>query len=447
MKRIIYSLFLLVIALGISSARSSDQKPREGYEKRIRDYVDTIQCFDTHEHLFNPEALKRTAFQDFSLLLHQNCWDDLVSAGMPNQYFNAIYNSGIPVAEKWKLVKPYWEKTFNTTSIRVFRIAANDLYGIPVINDSTILLLSSRIKDAYQGNWFNTVLREKCRFKFVVQESDFLGADCPYVHYTDKFTDWMTIKSKFRLDSLAAAQVEPIFTLDDFVKSLRIAFEEAEKMGMVAVKVNTAYYRTLKFDNPTADAAKKVFRGIVSGNEDFRMTDSEAKPLQDYMLRQLLALAKEHKIPVAFHTGLQAGGGNYLYNSDPEKLTNLFIDYPDIKFVLYHGSYPFGGNLAALAKNFQNVYIDMNWTYSIAPSYSARYLSEWLEAVPVSKIMAFGGDQRAVENTYGELQLAREVIADVVIEKVRSGEYTEDEAKTVARLIMLENGQNFYNLK
>jgi len=86
----------------------------------------------------------------------------------------------------------------------------------------------------------------------------------------------------------------------------------------------------------------------------------------------------------------------------------------------------------------------MNWTYSISPSYAARYLGEWLETVPVSKIMAFGGDQRSVENTYGELVIAREIIAEVLIEKVRKGYFSEGEAKEVARMILHDNGVNFY---
>jgi predicted TIM-barrel fold metal-dependent hydrolase len=176
------------------------------------------------------------------------------------------------------------------------------------------------------------------------------------------------------------------------------------------------------------------------------MSWGEAKPLQDYMVHQLLLLARKHNLPVAFHTGMQAGPGNYVDNSDPSLLSGIFMKYPDIRFVLYHGSYPFGGKLSVLAKTFRNVWVDMNWTWSISPSYAAVYLKEFLETVPVSKIMAFGGDQRCIENTYGELRIAKKIISDVLIESVTDGSMTENEAFAIAKMILRDNAVEFYNL-
>jgi predicted TIM-barrel fold metal-dependent hydrolase len=117
-----------------------------------------------------------------------------------------------------------------------------------------------------------------------------------------------------------------------------------------------------------------------------------------------------------------------------------------VRFCLYHGGYPYGGELSALAKNFRNVYIDMCWMYIISPSYSKRYLHEWLETVPANKIMAFGGDYHNVENIYGHAVMARQVISHVLIEKVRSGYLTEEEAKSIARMVMRDNALAFYRI-
>lgn len=438
--RVLVSLIIFLTLTSFSAGR----KPKEGYEQRIKAFVDTCRVFDTHEHMFNPEALKYTNFLDFTLLLQQNSYDDLASAGMSRSHFDELFNKSLSPSEKWKIVKPYWRNSFNTGSNRVMMTAINDLYGIEELNDSTVEILSSKIRDAYQGDWFNHVLRDRCRIEYLVQEEDFLGYNSNYIRYTDRFSQWITIRSKFTVDSLAACQLEPIFTFNHFTKSLEKGFSEAVRMGMMGAKINVAYERTLKFEKTSERAAKRVFKTLKNGNESFKISMEKAKPLQDYMLFRLLDLARDYQVPVAFHTGLQAGAGNYLENSDPSLLTNLFIEYPEVNFVLYHGSYPFGGELSVLAKTFRNVYLDMNWTYSISPSYAARYLAEWLETVPVSKIMAFGGDQRSVENTYGELMVAREVIAEVLIEKVRKGYFTESEAKDVARMILHDNGINFY---
>jgi hypothetical protein len=325
-------------------------------------------------------------------------------------------------------------------------LAIKNLYGIDDLNESTVETLSLKIRKAYEGDWFNHVLKDLCRIDYVIEDGDNVGEKYDYIRYAKRFNSWLTLRTKYSIDSLAVMEVEPIYTLEDYVKSLKNAFDSALKKGMVAVKINVSYKRTLSFDNVASEAARKVFHSLINGNEDFTLTPQEAKPLQDYMLHQLLALAEKNKIPVAFHTGLQAGGNNLLDNSDPRLLANLFSEYPDIKFVLYHGGYPFGGELTTLARNFKNVYIDMNWTYSISPAYAERYLNEWIEAVPVSKIMAFGGDQRCVENTYGNLLIAKQIVSDVLIEKVRNGYLSESEAKTVAKMILHDNGVKFYNL-
>lgn len=417
-----------------------------GYDIRIRDFVDTITVFDTHEHLFNPELLKNTTFLDFSLLLQQNCYDQLISAGMPDTLMKQLFLVPCTPLEKWKLIQPWWDKSFNTVPSRILLPAVKNLYGIDGLNETTVEALSEKIKSAYNTPWPSLILKKICRIDYVIEDGDSVGKAYDFVKYAFRFNSWLTMRTKFRIDSLAVMQVEPIFTLEDYVKSMENSFNNALKSGMKVVKINLAYQRPLRFENVTFDAARKIFRSLVNGNEDFSLSSQEARPLQDFMVHRLLEMAEKNKIPVAFHTGLQAGANNILDNSDPRLLVNLFDEYPDIDFVLFHGSYPFGGELASLARNFRNVFIDMNWTYSISPEYAERYLTEWLESVPVSKIMAFGGDQRCVENIYGNLLIARRVVSNVLIRKVREGYFSEEEAKLVARLILHDNGARFYGL-
>jgi phage gp37-like protein len=438
-------VWFFLIFLSINQFASSQPSP--GYEKRIRNYIDSLRIVDTHEHFFEVSELRKTNFLDFTLMLFQNSWDDLRSAGMPDTVYDYLYNKPLPAPEKWKIIEPWWSRSFNTSSNKVIMRAVKDIYGISSLNDTTVEALSAKMKEIYGPEWFNHILNDVCRFDFVLQESDYLGDKSSFVRYTRKFSEWLTVRSKYTIDSLAIMQVEPIYTLDDYVNSMKLAFDQASDRGMVAVKVNIAYARPLSFENPSFEAAKKVFRTLINGDESTLLSYHDAKPLQDYMLHQLLELAGKKGIPVAFHTGMQAGDGNNTDNSDPALLTNLFFEYPDIKFVLYHGSYPFGNKLSAIVKNFPNVYLDMNWTYSISPTYAENFLKEWLETVPASKIMAFGGDQRSVENTYGELQIAKKVISDVLISKVKEGYLSESEALKISRMILHDNAVEFYKLK
>ena len=53
----------------------------------------------------------------------------------------------------------------------------------------------------------------------------------------------------------------------------------------------------------------------------------------------------------------------------------------------------------------------------------------------------------AVENVYSELVLAKNIISGVLSEKVSDGYYTEEESKTIARMIFHDNAARLYKLE
>jgi uncharacterized protein len=443
------SFYLLLLCFSLTvKAQLPGPEPVMGYETRIIEFIDSLPIFDTHEHLLDPEVIKKANFLDFGMLFLENGYNDLISSGMKDTMFRYILSPSLPSSEKWKILEPHWKKSFNTSNNRILLRSINDIYGINQLNSITAGTLSDKMKKSYSGVWFDKIIRGMCNIDYIIQDGPRIRQDKGYVKYAERLDPWIQVKTKLTIDSIALKQTDPIYTLEGFVKSMSNAFERAYNNGNLAViKIDIAYDRSLLFEKTTIEAARKVFKTLVSGNEDMKLSMKDAKPLQDYMVFQLIGFAKDHNIPVAFHTGFQAGNGNYITNADPTLLSNIFLSFPDVKFVLFHGSYPYGGELSALAKNFRNVHIDMNWTYAISPAYAARYLDEWLETVPANKIMAFGGDQRMPEMTYGSLIIAKNVVSRVLVEKVKAKYFTEEEAKIIARMILHDNGINFYNLK
>jgi predicted TIM-barrel fold metal-dependent hydrolase len=171
------------------------------------------------------------------------------------------------------------------------------------------------------------------------------------------------------------------------------------------------------------------------------------KTFQDFIVHRLVQLAIKHNLPVQIHTGLQEGNENIITSGNPTDLTNLFMEYKEARFDIFHGSYPYVGELAVLAKNFQNVYIDMAWLHIISPYVARRALSEWLDTVPSNKILGFGGDYVFVEGIYGHSVLARDNVARVLAKKVEEEGYSLVEAKELARMILRDNALNLFSLK
>ncbi len=445
MKKIQFTLFLVVTSILLQAQVTIKSTPQTGYEQRIRNYIDTMKVVDTHEHLSNPAGIKNSGMFDFMLLFHHYADDDIKSSGMSKPTFNRLLTDSLTVPEKWEILKPYWEKSFNTAYNRVVLLTVDKLFGIKELNEKTVVELSNKIQEAYKTDWFNTVLKDKCNIEFIINDSgDRSFGDSSMFRYTQRF-NYFRIDSKDVINNLAKQNNVTIHSLSELENSLKIEFVKAFEGGILTLKTTAAYFRSLNFEDVSKEEAEKVFNLIQ--NSEKSLPFETVKPLSDYMMHRMLDLADKYNTPIQIHTGLQAGDGNYIENSNPTHLANLFLKYRNVQFILFHGAYPFGSELASLAKNFRNVYIDLCWLYIISPSYSERYLHEWLETVPANKIMGFGGDYHNVENVYGHLLFAKEILGNVLIEKVESGYFSEKEALKVASMILHDNAVNLFQLK
>jgi len=122
------------------------------------------------------------------------------------------------------------------------------------------------------------------------------------------------------------------------------------------------------------------------------------------------------------------------------------IDYPDVKFDLYHVGYPYVRDAIMLGKSRGNVWMNMCWTYILSPHFAYDALTEMLEMVPGSKIIGFGGDYSVVEKIYGHLVMARQIIAKALASKVYDGTLTFDGAVSLAYNMLYETPKKLYRL-
>ena len=177
------------------------------------------------------------------------------------------------------------------------------------------------------------------------------------------------------------------------------------------------------------------------------MSLERARPFKNYMVHRILDRVERLGLTVVIHTGVQAGIGNVVTNSNAVALTNLFMKYPGNRFHLLHANYPYMQEAACLAKQFPNVTLDLTWVNIIVPAGAREGLSHFLDMVPVNKIHGFGGDFLFPECIYGALEVARENIAHVLSEKVETGHMTETQAVTVARKLLNENIQKIFTFR
>jgi len=419
--------------------------PEPGFEERIEAYVNEIKLMDTHEHLITEEERIQRADQlDFSYLFSHYAKEDLISASNMKGIMNMVSSDDFPLETRWELFSPFLKEIRNTAYTRAVMLAAKDLYGIEDINEETYVSLSEKVRESSKPGLYQWVLKDKAGIELSLMDGGHRQLDTLFYRHVERFDNFIQGASKTEILKLGSEYGVEISSLDDYVNALRKAFEAGVEYKMVAVKSGLAYQRILKYNNTSAQRAQSIFENLLQENA---LNPEDIKALQDYMMHRVLDLADEYDLPIQIHTGLQAGNGNYITNSNPTHLTNLFMEYPGVNFCIFHSSYPYGGELSVLAKNFPNVFIDMCWTPVISPAFSIRYLDEWLETVPANKIMVFGGDYSVVELVYAHSVFARRIVTKVLTDKVRTGYFSEEEAKYIALKILRENAMEIFKLK
>jgi predicted TIM-barrel fold metal-dependent hydrolase len=234
------------------------------------------------------------------------------------------------------------------------------------------------------------------------------------------------------------------------LEAAEAALENALKHGVVALKSALAYQRSLRYERTTKHEAEREFNELFSvkhrGNY-MPQVFSLGEHFQNYMMHFILGLANKKNLTVQFHTGLQEGYGNILSNSEPSLLANLFLEYPDVDFDLFHMGYPYQHVVSAHAKNFQNVYIDMCWAHIISPEASVHALSEWLDSVPVNKISAFGGDYIFIDGVYGHQYMARRNACRTMTDKVHAQVFDIERAKEICKMLFYDNPLKIFKLE
>ncbi|MBM4026110.1 MAG: hypothetical protein FJ280_11995 [Planctomycetes bacterium] len=233
-----------------------------------------------------------------------------------------------------------------------------------------------------------------------------------------------------------------IDSFDDYLKYADQLIQKAIGRKAVAVKNALPYIRNLEFADVSYERAKALFDKSAT----VELSTEEKKAIQDYMVHWTIEKASEYGVPIQIHTGYLAGNGNTLSNSQPLDLNPLFLKYPKVKFVLFHGSYPWTGEYCALGKMFPNVYLDLVWLPQISRSAAIRTFDEMLDMVPYNKFF-WGGDCVFIEESTGALEYGKEVIAEVLASRVGRGLMTEDLARDVARGIFRENAITVFRLE
>jgi len=106
-------------------------------------------------------------------------------------------------------------------------------------------------------------------------------------------------------------------------------------------------------------------------------------------------IINHYKLPAIFHTGhsgmgtgMRGGGGVRLKYGQPMLVDDVAVDFPDMKIILAHPSWPWVDESLSMALHKTNVYIDLSgWS----PKYFAPQIIQYANT-QLRKKMLFGSD-------------------------------------------------------
>lgn len=425
--------------------------------KRIERAVDNIWIIDVHSHLGSEQTfLDRKLKGEIDVFKHimgSDVRNDLISSGMPPEDLGYVLNTENSLEDRWRKFYPYWKNTKNSGDLKNWPIAFRDLFGITDFNEDTYKEVHRKLIESYNKNgWYRYVLKEKGKIDLTITDQgntvakNVTGITGEFLLRAERFDNFVMV-DKTSIKSIESDVNISINSLDDLIKALDITIKKGiEEKNVIAIKIALAYVRILRFDDVPKIEAEKIFNKKFLTEKP--VTDEESKKLQDYIMHQIIQHSIKYNVPMAIHTGWQTGSaGHYITNANPTHLTNLFFKFKDARFDIFHGGYPYMGEMGILAKNFPNVYINMVNMYATGYLSTKFYLEEWLDIVPNNKIIAFGGDEGTVEGIYADSRVARRLITEVLTKKVEEGRFSEKEAIEIAQKILRDNALTLYKLK
>lgn len=419
--------------------------------EKLREEIQQIEIIDSHEHLMNQEMLGNLSFDLSQAFGAEYIRDDLISLGFMTNLMLEKRELG-PLLDE---LLPILKHTQNTSYYRAFFKALQDLHGLEgdELDPANLKAVSGSIVEAYKRrDWYSSVIREKCKIKYMIRDMNYMVADDDFIRPAIRMDSYLMLRHKEFLKSWyeddptfsfrisRSEYQERVKTLDDYLGLIEADFETALDFGAIAIKIGIAYNRTLQFDNVSVDEANRVFK-----RSDEKTTWDDIKVFQDYVTFRIIEKATEHRLPVQIHTGLLANGINRLDNANPLHLNNLFLEFPETRFDIFHGSFPFMGEIGSLALMFPNVYLDTCWLPLISFESFKRAFSEWLCYVPVGKFL-WGGDCFCAEGVYGAVAMVRQGLAEVLAEKIDREMFDEEMALYVARSILHDNAIDLFGL-
>ena len=406
----------------------------------LAEHIRVTPLADTHEHQHTEKQWIENGPADVLVdFLETYVTVDLFGAQCGQEALDqGRLHPEVDLRTRWAALSPAWDRIRDTGYGEAMAIQAREVYGIEEITPEAMEAAQPVLDSLRKPGERLRLLKDVANIDHVqidggpVLPPDPAGPDF-FLHDISWYTYCIGAPN---LEVLSKQSGEEVCDLASYRRALHGIFER-DAHAAVGVKSQHAYARTLRWEAREDADAERVLRRLATGKD---LTDAEKLCLGDWSWARGVEFAMECGLPFKMHTGFYAGANNMIVDRIRSgHLCTLAVAYPKAKLVCMHMAYPYESELVAMCKQFENVYADMCWAWSINPYAGLEFVRKFLHGAAANKLFVFGGDTGYPTGALAYAFQARKWLARTLSMEVRDGLMSLDRAKRVATDLMWRN--------
>ena len=380
---------------------------------------------------------------------------DMQSASTADE-FQIICDYTLSIEERWPVFNAVWLRTCHTGYAQVVKRVLKKFYDEDSLSLEALLRINSKLFATPDDTSYEAILDEAkilCRLENICTDinKDVIDGTMellPRSRLVIGLPQFHLVRSSEDVQRIAGTLGKRATNLDEYTNICRDIFDGYKRFGAVAFKDQSAYIRSLEFDNPTRADAEAVFNWFIEDPRKSLSCPDGLKPLSDYLFHEFMRMARDMDMPVQIHTGHLTAMYNDIRLSNAVHLVRMLELHKDVRFDLFHANWPYNNELLFLAKSYPNVCVNFCWANIIDPIYCQQLFKQMLSSVPHSKIHGFGSDYVGnTDKAWAHATIARDNIAIALSDMVSMDYFGIKDAKDVAYAWLFGNANNYYRLE
>lgn len=425
-------------------------------EAKISEALKNVKVVDPHVHL---NAANPAAATLADIVLYHHVWIELVSSGM-GQY--EVTQAGLPhelvdpqmdPRERVQRILPHLPKIRNTTVGMLLGWLLADLYGAKDYIDASNMdaLAEAVARTGSDPQWPERLFAQICGIEQAITVENWEGKAFERIAGADERFRMLNIADgklspREKLDQMGALLGREVKTSSDYVDFTGKLVADPSRRPATFIGAWMPAY----FTDELADDAN-ITRIIERAREGKPLTRTEQGSVSYYgmvhaleNLRQTplrviqLIVGAEVLLP---HRAIPEWDGRFTAG-----VGRLACRFEDFRFNLSAASDLYTQDLGILAKHIPNISLAGYWWHTLYPFYIRKSLETRLDMVPANKIIAFFSDAYHCEWCWPKLRLVKQIVGEILVERVHRGWYDLETALTIIPIIFHDAPKAIYGL-